>query len=283
MEPIHIDRALCFMRICWVEASAEVLSMVFFLGLRWPQGFPLYPAVSLVIGLLRWGMVANFIRLASRTRNEVQGFDGHSARFGLANSCASQFWHLATVVQCMWHLVTVCDPSNNDEWSPLVVVVLVALNAVVNVASICLLYTPPEDDELAPSGVKTFTHRSRKGRGPPLQFGASCSICFADVAEGQKVGQLPCGHAFHATCIRQWLALKDSCPMRCSGPRAATIGAVGGAAAATVEASLGAALAAAAGEGAAPAAAATVAAGLALGHGGGARPAEELELEVANV
>ncbi len=40
--------------------------------------------------------------------------------------------------------------------------------------------------------------------------GRTCSICLCPYAQGEGVGRLPCQHAFHAACIKDWLALKQS-------------------------------------------------------------------------
>lgn len=46
-------------------------------------------------------------------------------------------------------------------------------------------------------------------------IGQSCVICLAEFVEGEEVGKLPCNHAFHGECIREWLKRGDQCPMRC--------------------------------------------------------------------
>jgi hypothetical protein len=38
-----------------------------------------------------------------------------------------------------------------------------------------------------------------------------CSICLENVQEGHRT--LPCGHEFHGECLREWLALQDTCPV----------------------------------------------------------------------
>ena len=40
---------------------------------------------------------------------------------------------------------------------------------------------------------------------------ASCSICWETDAQVQRT--LPCGHAFHATCLAQWLQCSPTCPL----------------------------------------------------------------------
>ena len=42
-----------------------------------------------------------------------------------------------------------------------------------------------------------------------------CSICLADLAVGDTLTRLPCGHEFHGRCIRKWLwaALDATCPL----------------------------------------------------------------------
>jgi len=38
-----------------------------------------------------------------------------------------------------------------------------------------------------------------------------CSICLENVQEDRQT--LPCGHEFHEDCLREWLALQDTCPV----------------------------------------------------------------------
>lgn len=44
------------------------------------------------------------------------------------------------------------------------------------------------------------------------------SICLPfllqeEYVDGDDVGKLDCGHDFHFTCVKQWLVLKNSCPI----------------------------------------------------------------------
>lgn len=45
-----------------------------------------------------------------------------------------------------------------------------------------------------------------------LQEGC-CAVCLDAMTSGQRVATLPCGHAFHANCIRQWLPSSLTCPL----------------------------------------------------------------------
>lgn len=40
-----------------------------------------------------------------------------------------------------------------------------------------------------------------------------CSICREEYTKGDMLGTLDCGHDFHRDCIKQWLALKNLCPI----------------------------------------------------------------------
>ncbi|XP_075516917.1 putative E3 ubiquitin-protein ligase RHG1A isoform X1 [Primulina tabacum] len=40
-----------------------------------------------------------------------------------------------------------------------------------------------------------------------------CSICREEYSEGDNLGTLDCGHDFHKDCIKQWLMLKNLCPI----------------------------------------------------------------------
>lgn len=52
----------------------------------------------------------------------------------------------------------------------------------------------------------------------------TCVICLSDMAPGEEVSQMPCGHCFHIECFGQWCArlpasqLQRRCPYRCAPP-----------------------------------------------------------------
>ncbi|EOA37797.1 hypothetical protein CARUB_v100085910mg, partial [Capsella rubella] len=40
-----------------------------------------------------------------------------------------------------------------------------------------------------------------------------CCICQEEYNEGEEMGTLECGHNFHSQCIKEWLKLKNLCPI----------------------------------------------------------------------
>ncbi|KAJ0983847.1 hypothetical protein J5N97_002203 [Dioscorea zingiberensis] len=40
-----------------------------------------------------------------------------------------------------------------------------------------------------------------------------CCVCQEEYVEGENLGTIQCGHDFHADCIKQWLMLKNLCPI----------------------------------------------------------------------
>lgn len=40
-----------------------------------------------------------------------------------------------------------------------------------------------------------------------------CSICLQEFEQGDRVGDLPCGHVFHANCLKTWIQRKNHCPL----------------------------------------------------------------------
>jgi hypothetical protein len=49
----------------------------------------------------------------------------------------------------------------------------------------------------------------------------ACTICFAPLEEGERVGALTCSHQFHTDCLKEWLPRRNSCPL-CQAPDVAT-------------------------------------------------------------
>ncbi|CAL5187870.1 unnamed protein product [Lathyrus oleraceus] len=41
----------------------------------------------------------------------------------------------------------------------------------------------------------------------------TCTICQEDYVEGETIGRLDCRHIYHLECIKQWLLLKNVCPI----------------------------------------------------------------------
>ncbi|CAH1427626.1 unnamed protein product [Lactuca virosa] len=46
-----------------------------------------------------------------------------------------------------------------------------------------------------------------------------CSICQEEFVRGDEIGRLGCKHGYHNSCINQWLALKNWCPICKSSPK----------------------------------------------------------------
>ncbi len=40
-----------------------------------------------------------------------------------------------------------------------------------------------------------------------------CLICTAPLDKGEKIGDLTCGHSFHADCLKEWLKRRNACPL----------------------------------------------------------------------
>lgn len=40
-----------------------------------------------------------------------------------------------------------------------------------------------------------------------------CAICLGDYEEEEETAVLPCGHMFHAPCVREWFQRSRLCPM----------------------------------------------------------------------
>lgn len=51
-------------------------------------------------------------------------------------------------------------------------------------------------------------------------YEVSCSICFAELEDGNKIGDLSCRHEFHVDCLKTWLVRRNTCPL-CQAPNIA--------------------------------------------------------------
>lgn len=48
---------------------------------------------------------------------------------------------------------------------------------------------------------------------PTVEATGVCSVCMEGFQSGLGGKQVPCGHAFHASCIENWLSLQNTCPL----------------------------------------------------------------------
>jgi hypothetical protein len=42
---------------------------------------------------------------------------------------------------------------------------------------------------------------------------SSCTICFAPLIDGERVGALACNHIFHVDCLKMWVQRRNVCPL----------------------------------------------------------------------
>jgi hypothetical protein len=54
------------------------------------------------------------------------------------------------------------------------------------------------------------------------QDGDLCVICFTNLKDGDRIGNIPCNHLFHVTCLKEWLKKKNECPL-CSATSIAAL------------------------------------------------------------
>ncbi|XP_006346398.1 E3 ubiquitin-protein ligase MBR2-like [Solanum tuberosum] len=64
----------------------------------------------------------------------------------------------------------------------------------------------------------TILERMKQRKHDSIYGGSSsnmepCCICREEYASGDYMGILDCGHEFHSSCIKQWLMLKNVCPI----------------------------------------------------------------------
>ncbi|XP_049366955.1 E3 ubiquitin ligase BIG BROTHER-related-like [Solanum verrucosum] len=68
--------------------------------------------------------------------------------------------------------------------------------------------------------MKTHTYQFPKSTC--LDGKERCSICLDDYYDKEKLTEISCGHIYHFDCIREWIKLKNICPI-CKRDPAATI------------------------------------------------------------
>ncbi len=41
----------------------------------------------------------------------------------------------------------------------------------------------------------------------------TCLICMSSLEEGQRMGDISCGHSFHVDCLKEWIERRNACPL----------------------------------------------------------------------
>lgn len=84
-----------------------------------------------------------------------------------------------------------------------------------------------DTNELLPTqlALKTRRYVSPTGdddtsQSTPEEEEVSCTICFAEIQHGDRIGALPCEHTFHVDCLKSWLTRRNVCPL-CQIPNVA--------------------------------------------------------------
>jgi hypothetical protein len=67
-------------------------------------------------------------------------------------------------------------------------------------------------EEKIMSSLKQWKYAIRALDDPPTCV-EPCCICQEDYVEDEDLGRLDCGHDFHTACIKQWLVIKNLCPI----------------------------------------------------------------------
>uniref|UniRef100_A0A7S0B7J9 RING-type domain-containing protein n=1 Tax=Pyrodinium bahamense TaxID=73915 RepID=A0A7S0B7J9_9DINO len=228
MDPAVISRTLRLLQVCLAETSLEIIVVIVFIWMLPPGECIAYPIFTVFLNMLRWWITADLVCGMLRTQRDAQTLGDQMLHTELLNPWMLQLWYVMMIALCVWFSTVVSRPHGCDGWVTYTVVTMTATFVPIGIVSLSVFGASPEA-EGPRTLVKTFKHHSQAGPDLPLQFGINCLICCSDVVEGHSVGQLPCGHAFHETCIRRWLEERDCCPLRCG--EAATNRAVHGAAA----------------------------------------------------
>jgi len=201
----------CFVWVCMAEVSTEIGWIVFlvwklWVGGAWSHWGKACPFLTVIANIPRLWLAAVLLRKVVRAQEE---------RRNSVRSCTLHVWLSSLAAMTAWYCLAMVWA--NGPWVPRTLATLSIVNALLLLFSVLLLYNGLYVEELegAQAGVKIFRRPRRAAAESSLQFEPVCVICLLELEEGQLVGQLPCGHAFHEPCIRRWLAVKGCCPMRC--------------------------------------------------------------------
>mmetsp|Transcript_76878 Transcript_76878/g.212437 ORF Transcript_76878/g.212437 Transcript_76878/m.212437 type:complete len:257 (+) Transcript_76878:91-861(+) len=210
---------LLFVRACIVEALLEIALMTFLVWKlsvsgAWDHWGATYPFLTVFANVLRVWLAVALLDDVLSARNQRRGFRASSTR-----PCLLNLWFSCLITMGTWYFLAMV--LARGPWVAWATTALTVVNIVLLYSSVWLVCRRPSAPESAGIAVKTFRSGSPADAESSLQFGECCAICLLDLEEGQLVGKLPCGHAFHEPCIRRWAAVKGCCPMRCEQPEPA--------------------------------------------------------------
>lgn len=78
-----------------------------------------------------------------------------------------------------------------------------------------------KEEESSAALRMSFSALSHSEHCGPDEEDDNCTICFATLLDGDRVGALTCDHIFHAECLKVWLQRRNVCPL-CQAKDAAT-------------------------------------------------------------
>ena len=64
-----------------------------------------------------------------------------------------------------------------------------------------------------PTSSNTSSSSSTESSSNDPDQDNTCSICMSEFEDGETIRRLPCFHAYHSSCIDQWLKQKAQCPV----------------------------------------------------------------------
>ena len=62
------------------------------------------------------------------------------------------------------------------------------------------------------NSIAQFSHCSNTS-SPNSVDEPHCTICFTELEDGDRVGDIGCMHVFHADCLKMWIQKRNSCPL----------------------------------------------------------------------
>ncbi|CAK9319386.1 unnamed protein product [Citrullus colocynthis] len=71
---------------------------------------------------------------------------------------------------------------------------------------------PPVRKEAPASVMERLMKEKYDGSGRE-EMGDECSVCYEDLHGEKELTRIPCGHAYHKSCILKWLNINNSCPL----------------------------------------------------------------------
>jgi len=216
---------LFFSRACLAESMFEVTYLLILLAVT-ELGFEAAPS-QVMVREVGWYMVVSLFTNLQRlwvlrslvwrlARQQDTATDGENGPASASIDSFSGWWCFFISLASSFFYSVQASEWMYDSWNCSIVATLGIVNFLICGGWLLILRFGGRKAESGTIAVRVF-HRGCSDDDQDSGEAATCVVCLLEFEPGEELGQLPCGHTFHRSCIENWLGVREQCPMRCPG------------------------------------------------------------------